>query len=105
MAENAPMTSSGSDKRDDGSGAEFRRRMSPEFARRERRRALWAGLLGLGMGVMMLVLGVNSIRTGEWVALGRVGNAFDVPGFVAVLMGVFLLYAGGWVIVRFARRP
>lgn len=93
----------GSDKRDDGFGAEFRRRLSPELARRERRRALWAGLLGLGMGFTLLVLGVNSVRTGEWVKLGRAGSTYDVPGFVAVLMALFLLYISGWVILRFAR--
>ena len=95
----------GSDKRDDGLGTEIRRRLSPEFARRERRRALWAGLLGLGMGVMLLVLGVNSVRTGVWVEFGRVGSTFDLPGFVTVLMALFLLYISGWVILRSARKP
>jgi hypothetical protein len=95
----------GSDKRDDGVGAEFRPRLSPEFARRERRRALWAGVLGLGMGVMLLVLGVNSVRTGVWVELGRVGSTFDLPGSVTVLMALFLIYISGWVILRSARKP
>jgi hypothetical protein len=95
----------GSDRRDDGFGAEFRRRLSPELARRERRRALWAGVLGLGMGLTLLVLGVNSVRTGEWVKFGRVGSTYDLPGFVAVLMALFLLYTSGWVIWRFARKP
>jgi hypothetical protein len=95
----------GSDRRDDGFGAEFRRRMSPELARRERRRALWAGVLGLGMGLTLLVLGVNSVRTGEWVKFGRVGSTYDLPGFVAVLMALFLLCTSGWVILRFARKP
>lgn len=95
----------GSDRRDNGFGAEFRRRMSPELARRERRRALWAGVLGLGMGLTLLVLGVNSVRTGEWVKFGRAGSTYDLPGFVAVLMALFLLYTSGWVILRFARKP
>ena len=95
----------GSDKRDDGFGAEFRRRMSPELARRERRRALWAGVLGLGMGFTLLVLGVNSVRTGEWVKFGRVGSTYDLPGFVVVVMALFLLYISGWVIVRFGSKP
>jgi hypothetical protein len=93
----------GSDRRDNGFGAEFRRRLSPELARRERRRALWAGVLGLGMGLTLLVLGVNSVRTGEWVKFGRAGSTYDLPGFVAVLMALFLLYISGWVILRFAR--
>jgi hypothetical protein len=95
----------GSNKREDGVGAQFRRRVSPEFARRERRRALWAGVLGLGMGFTLLVLGVNAVRTGQWVKFGRVGSTYELPGFVAVLMALFLLYTGGWVIVRFARKP
>ena len=95
----------GSDRRDNGFGAELRRRMSPELARRERRRALWAGVLGLGMGLTLLVLGVNSVRTGEWVKFGRAGSTYDLPGFVAVLMALFLLYTSGWVILRFARKP
>jgi hypothetical protein len=37
----------GADKRDDGFGSELRKRQSPELARRERRRSLWAGVLGL----------------------------------------------------------
>jgi hypothetical protein len=90
---------------DDGFGAEFRRRMSPELARRERRRSLWAGALGLGMGATLLVLGVNSVRTGEWVEFGRVGSTYELPGFVVVLMALFLLYTSGWVILRFARKP
>ena len=94
----------GADKRNDGSGAEFRRRMSPELARRERRRALWAGLLGLGMGFTLLVLGVNSVRTGKWVEFGRVGNTYDLPGFVTVLMALFLVYISSWVMLRFARK-
>ena len=95
----------GSDKRDDGFGAEFRRRLSPELARRERRRALSGGVLGLGMGVTILVLGVNSVRTGDWVEFGREGSTFDLPGFVVVLMALFLLYISGWVILRFGRKP
>jgi hypothetical protein len=97
--------SNGSDKRDDGFGSEFSRRLSPELARRERQSALWAGVLGLGMGFTVLVLGVNSVRTGEWVKFGRVGSTYELPGFVAVLMALFLLYISGWVIVRFARKP
>ena len=72
---------------------------------RERRRALWAGVLGLGMGFTLLVLGVNSVRTGQWVEFGRVGSTFELPGFVAVLMALFLLYISGWVILRFASKP
>jgi hypothetical protein len=95
----------GSNKREDGFGPEPRRRMSPEFARRERRRALWAGVLGVGMGFTLLVLGVNSVRTGQWVEFGRVGSTYELPGFVAVLMALFLLYISGWVMLRFARKP
>jgi hypothetical protein len=92
------------DKGDDGFGAEFRRRMSPELARRERRRALWAGVLCLGMGSTLLLLGVNSVRTGEWVELGRVGSSYELPGFVVVGMALFLLYTSGWMMRRFGRK-
>ena len=31
------------------------------------------------MGFFVLALGVDSVRTGEWVAFGRVGNEVDLP--------------------------
>ena len=85
-------------------GSELRKRMSPEFARRERRRNLWAGLVGLGMGLAVLVFGVDSVRTGEWVEFGRAGDAWAVPGFVAILMALFILFISASVIWRFARK-
>ena len=94
----------GSDKRDDRSGSELRPRWSPEFARRQRRRSLWAGLGALGMGLFVLVLGVDSVRTGQWVAFGRVGNEVDLPGLVVILMALFLLFLGGSILWRFARK-
>jgi hypothetical protein len=94
----------GSDRRDDGFGSELRKRQSPELARRERRRSLWAGVVGLGMGLTILALGVDSVRTGKWVAFGRVGDAVDLPGWVVVLMALFLLFLSGSILWRFARK-
>jgi len=56
------------------------------------------------MGLMVLPLGVNSIRTGKWVAFGRVGNETDLPGSVVILMASFLLFISGSILWRFARK-
>ena len=93
----------GSGRRHDGTGPELRPRWSPEFARRQRRRSLWAGVGAIGMGLFVLVLGVDSVRTGKWVAFGRVGNEVDLPGAVVILMALFLLFLGGSIIWRSAR--
>jgi hypothetical protein len=94
----------GSDDRDDGFGSELRKRQSPEFARQQRRRSLWAGVVGLGMGFVVLALGVDSARTGRWVTFGRVGNSWDLPGWAVILMALFLLYISGSILWRFARK-
>jgi hypothetical protein len=89
---------------DDGFGSELRKRQSPELARRERRRSLWAGVVGLGMGLTVLALGVDSVRTGKWVALGRVGDTWDLPGWAVILMALFLVFLSGSILWRFARK-
>jgi hypothetical protein len=94
----------GSDKRDEKVGSELRPRWSPEFARKQRRRSLWAGVGALGMGFFVLALGVDSVRTGEWVAFGRVGNEVDLPFWVVIPMALFLLFLGGSILWRFARK-
>ena len=94
----------GSDERDHGFGSELRKRQSPELARRQRRRSLWAGLVGLGMGLVILALGVDSVRTGKWVAFGRVGDSVDLPGWAVILMALFLLFISGSILWQFARK-
>ena len=94
----------GSDERDDGFGSELRKRLSPELARQQRRRSLQAGVVGLGMGLAVLALGVDSVRTGKWVAFGRVGSTWDLPGWAVILMALFLLFVGGSILWRFARK-
>jgi hypothetical protein len=94
----------GSDERDDGFGSELRRRQSPELARQQRRRSRWAGVVGLGMGLTILALGVDSVRTGEWVVFGRVGATWDLPGWAVILMAVFLLFISGSILWRFGRK-
>jgi hypothetical protein len=79
-------------------------RESPEFARQQQRRSLWAGVVGLGMGLTILALGVNSVRTGEWVAFGRVGSSLDLPGWAVILTALFLLCISGSIIWRFGRK-
>lgn len=86
-------------------GAELRKRASPEFARQQRRRAFWAGLGGIAMGLAMLAFGVDAMRTGVWVKMGRVGSEIDLPGWIVVLMALFLLFCGVAVLRRFARKP
>jgi hypothetical protein len=88
--------------KEDAFGSELRKRQSPELARQQRRRSLWAGVVGLGMGLTILALGVDSVRTGKWVAFGRVGNAPDLPGWAVILMALFLLFISGSILWRFA---
>jgi hypothetical protein len=94
----------GSRERDDGVGSVRRGRESPEFARQQRRRSLWAGVVGLGMGLAVLALGVDSVRTGKWVAFGRVGQAPDLPGWAVIIIALFLLFISGSILWRFARK-
>ena len=63
-------------------------------------RAWWV----LGMGLTILALGVDSVRTGKWVAFGRVGDAPDLPGWAVILMALFLLFISGSILRRFVRK-
>jgi hypothetical protein len=77
---------------------------SPKFAREQRRRALWAGVTGLLMGLATLALGIDSMRTGEWVSYGRINSSLELPGWVVTLMALFILFCSAWIILRFARK-
>ncbi|MEP6919405.1 MAG: hypothetical protein ABJC89_27430 [Acidobacteriota bacterium] len=77
---------------------------SPEFAQRERRRALWAGLLGTGMSLVILGLSVDAMRTGQWMSLGRAGDSVIMPGWTGALIALFLLFVSGSILWRFARQ-
>ena len=103
LSGSAPVTSSPDDG-DNEFGSELRRRASPKFARLQRRQALWAGLLGLGLGLMCLALGVDSMGTGEWVIFGRPGTSVLLPGWSVTLIGLFLLFIGCWILRQSARR-
>jgi hypothetical protein len=94
----------GSDERDAGFGSEYLKRLSPELARRQRRRSLQAGVVGVGMGLAVMALGIDSVRTGKWVALGRVGDSWDLPGWAVILIALFLLFISGSILWRFARK-
>lgn len=93
-----------SQERDDEFGAELRRRQSPKLAREQRKRNLWAGMAGLGLGLTMLAIGAVSMRTGEWVHYGRVGDSVELPGWALVLSALFILFGSGWVLLLIARR-
>lgn len=77
---------------------------SPQFAREQRRRALWAGVWGLVMGLVILALGIDSLRTGEWVSYGRAYSSVELPGWVVTLMALFILFCSAWVLLRSARK-
>jgi H+/Cl- antiporter ClcA len=77
---------------------------SPKFAREQRRRALWAGVVGLVMGLATLALGIDSMRTGQWVTYGRQFSAPDLPGWVVTLLALFILICSAWILARFARK-
>lgn len=94
----------GPDEGDDGFGSELRKRASPRFAREQRRRALWAGVFGIGMGLVSLAAGIDSMRTGKWMVWGRAMSSLELPGWVVVLAALFIVFLSGWVIVRFARK-
>ena len=79
-------------------------RFSPKFARQQRRANLWAGLLGVVLGLFSMVAGLDAVRTGKLVSYGRSVRGPDLPGWVVVLIGLFILLLSGWVLWRFARR-
>ena len=94
----------GPDERGDGFGSELRKRASPRFAREQRRKNLWAGVVGIGIGLVSLAAGIDSMRTGKWVVFGRAMSGVELPGWMVVLAALFILFLGGWVIARFARK-
>ena len=94
----------GPQERDDEFGAELRRRQSPKLAREQRKRDLWAGVVGLGLGLTILTIGIGSMRSGEWVHYGRVGRSVELPGWAVVLLALFILFGSGWVLLLIARR-
>jgi hypothetical protein len=94
----------GPDERDDGFGSELRKRASPRFAREQRRKSLWAGVFGIGLGLVSLEAGVDSMRTGKWVVWGRAMNSLELPGWMVVLAALFIVFLSGWIIVRSARK-
>jgi hypothetical protein len=95
---------SGSQSGHTTTGSQPPRRQTPEHAQRERRKALWAGLLGVAMGLGGLWLGVDGMRTGQWIAMGRRGSEVLLPGWIVVLMAIFLLFIGASVMWRFGRK-
>ena len=94
----------GPQKRDEEFGAELRRRQSPKLAREQRHREFWAGIAGLVMGLVILAVGINSMRTGQWVHYGRVGDSVELPGWAVVVLALAILSGSGWVLLRMARR-
>lgn len=77
---------------------------SPRFAREQRRRALWAGVGGLAMGLVVLALGIESMRTGIWVSYGREYGSLELPGWVVTLMALFILFCSAWILRRLPRK-
>jgi hypothetical protein len=94
----------GPDERDDGFGSELRKRQSPRFAREQRRKGLWAGVVGIGIGLVSLAAGIDSMRTGKWMVWGRAMDSLELPGWVVVLAALFIVFTSGWVILRSARK-
>ncbi len=86
-------------------GLNHRMLHSPEHARQERRRAFQAGLVGVVMGLVTLGLGINGIRTGEWVDFGRQSSSLMLPGWIVAAIGVSILWGSGWILWKFARKP
>ncbi len=78
--------------------------MSPEFAQRQRRKARGAGLLGLGMGLLILGDAVDAMRTGRLIALGRRGSPLILPGWAVAIIALFVLYISVSILWRFARK-
>ena len=85
-------------------GSKPRVRHTPEHARQERRRAFQAGLVGVVMGLVILGIGVDSMRTGEWVHFGRVGTSLILPGWTVTAIALFILLGSSWILWRFARK-
>jgi hypothetical protein len=83
-------------------GSELRRRQTPGFRRLQRRKGITAALVGIVMGVVMLIIGINAMRTGEMVRSGHFSSLPPLPGEIFVLMGLFLLALCVWLIWRLA---
>ncbi len=79
-------------------------RKSPEFAQRERRRARGAGLLGVGMSLVILGDAVDAMRTGRLIDFGRIGSSIILPGWAVAVIGLFLLFISVSILWRFARK-
>jgi protein-S-isoprenylcysteine O-methyltransferase Ste14 len=71
-------------------------RFSPKFKRTERRRQFRGGLLCLVLACVPFIDALLSIRRHEWVDLGSASNHFFVPPWVAIAMGLLLVFLGAW---------
>jgi hypothetical protein len=79
-------------------GSELRRLASPKFARQRRRQILLAGLLGVLIGLVALIDGIDAMRTGRIVRGGAGGVGTELTGWQVVLLGAFVVFVSGFVL-------
>lgn len=87
-------------KSGDDSSSEPSVRWSPRFARQQRRTSLFAGILGIVMGALLLIDAVGAIRAGTSIRFGSVSRYVELPGWLAALAGLFIVFIGGSILWR-----
>lgn len=86
---------------DEDSNSEPSVRWSPRFARQQRRKkSLAAAIIRIAMGTLVLVEGLHAISMGTWVTLGSVSRYVELPGWLAALVGLFIIFIGGLILWR-----
>jgi hypothetical protein len=88
----------GQDNKGDSFEPELPVRWSPTFAREQRRKGLFAGLLGLSMAIVSLADAFHAMRTGRMVDMGPYSGHVLFPPWLVALMGLFLLVGSGLVL-------
>lgn len=86
-----------------GFGSELERRQTPELARRRRKQGIYACLLGILMGVVMLGAGIYATRTGEMVR--SFPGRLELTGPEASVVGALVLAGSAWLLWRVLRGP
>jgi hypothetical protein len=78
-------------------GSEVQRLETPEHRRQRRRNGIATSIFGIAMGVLMMVVGVQAMRTGEMVYGPK---SLPITGGQACVLAAFLIVVSGWLLWR-----